>query len=132
MIISVQIYNFYLRKGKTREENISFVRNKTTDHSLPTEQWTTKISLNCNSDNIRNKNKQTYFSLFFYIAIFASSQQFFKSVIALWLCFKHFYTTVKMIRKTSISTTWKYVKAMLLRKEKAIKMRNIHGAGAIT
>ena len=42
MIISVQIYNFYLRKGKTREENISFVRNKTTDHSLPTEQMNNK------------------------------------------------------------------------------------------
>ena len=53
MIISVQIYNFYLRKGKTREENISFVRNKTTDHSLPTEQLTTKIALNCNLDNIK-------------------------------------------------------------------------------
>ena len=53
MIIPVQIYNFYLRKGKTGEENISFVRNKTTDHSLPTEQWKTKISLNCNSDNIK-------------------------------------------------------------------------------
>ena len=38
MIIPVQIYNLFLRKGKTREENISFGRNKTTDHSLPTEQ----------------------------------------------------------------------------------------------
>lgn len=55
MIIPVQIYNFYLRKGKTREENISFVRNKTTDHSLPTEQWKTKISLNCNLDGAPDK-----------------------------------------------------------------------------
>lgn len=38
MIIPVQIYNFYLRKGKKGEENISFVRNKRTDHSLLTEQ----------------------------------------------------------------------------------------------
>lgn len=38
MIIRVQIYNFYLRKDKIGEENVSFARNKTTDHSLSTEQ----------------------------------------------------------------------------------------------
>ena len=35
MIIPVQIYNFYLRKDKMGEENVSFVGNKQQDNIFP-------------------------------------------------------------------------------------------------
>ena len=76
MIISVQIYNFYLRKGKTREENISFVRNKTTDHSLPTEQM--------NNKNISKLQFRQYQEIRINKHIF----------LYFLYCYFHFFTTV--------------------------------------
>lgn len=35
MIIPVQIYNFYLRKDRMGEENVSFVGNKQQDNIFP-------------------------------------------------------------------------------------------------
>lgn len=76
MIISVQIYNFYLRKDKMGEENVSFVGNKQQDNIFPHSNEQPKYLQTAIQTISRNKTKQTYFSLFFYIAIF------------------HFFTTV--------------------------------------
>lgn len=77
MIISVQIYNFYLRKDKIGEENVSFVGNKQQDNIFPHSNERPKYLQTAIRKISTNKNKQIYFSLCFSVLIFfASSQQF--------------------------------------------------------
>lgn len=76
MIIPVQIYNFYLRKDKRLKKIFLLSEIKRLIILFPQNNEQPKYLQTAIQTISRNKNKQTYFSLLFYIAVF------------------HFFTTV--------------------------------------